>query len=53
MEDKKYKIADLQEKSEDEENKNLVTAAKISFPDELKDKVLPGADVTVQITIDR
>ena len=39
--------------SEDEENKNLVTAAKISFPDELKDKVLPGADVTVQITIDR
>ena len=36
-----------------EENKNLVTAAKISFPDELKDKVLPGADVTVQITIDR
>ena len=39
--------------AEDEENKNLVTAAKISFPDELKDKVLPGADVTVQITIDR
>lgn len=39
--------------SEDEENKNLITAAKISFPDELKDKVLPGADVTVQITIDR
>ena len=43
----------LEQQSIDEENKNLVTAAKISFPDELKDKVLPGADVTVQITIDR
>lgn len=43
----------IHQDSEDEENKNLVTAAKISFPDELKDKVLPGADVTVQITIDR
>lgn len=39
--------------SEDEENKNLTTAAKISFPDELKDKILPGTDAIVQITIDR
>ena len=38
---------------QDDDNKNLTTAAKISFPEELKDKVVPGATVKVEITIDR
>lgn len=37
----------------DDENKNITTSAKISFPEELKDKFVPGTDVKVEITIDR
>ncbi|WP_286034991.1 HlyD family secretion protein, partial [Megamonas hypermegale] len=33
----------------DDSDNNLITAAKISFPDDMIDKVTPGADVTVQI----
>lgn len=32
---------------------SIETSAKISFPDELKDKVTPGAKVKVEITLDR
>lgn len=38
---------------QDDDNKNIITAAKISFPEELKDKVVPGTMVNVKITIDR
>ena len=37
----------------DDSDNNLITAAKISFPDDMIDKVTPGADVTVQITLDK
>lgn len=37
----------------DDSDNNLITAAKISFPDDMVDKVTPGADVTVQITLDK
>lgn len=43
----------IHQDNKNEEDKNLITAAKISFPNELKEKILPGADVKVQITIDR
>lgn len=37
----------------DDSDNNLITAAKISFPDDMIDKVTPGSDVTVQITLDK
>ncbi len=37
----------------DDENSALKTAAKISFPDEMIDQVVPGVDVRVKITLDK
>lgn len=37
----------------DDSDNNIVTAAKISFPDDMIDKVTPGAAVQVQITLDK
>ena len=37
----------------DDSDNSLITAAKISFPDDMIDKVTPGSVVQVKITLDK